>query len=114
MPTAFAKAGMNVMLNGLSATADVDRTRRMLSEEFGVEVGYSPADMSKPADIEEMVEEARRAFGPLDVLVNNAGIQHVAPIGVLPWHGKRRRKGFYVREVGTATKIVAACYCHDS
>ncbi len=78
--TAFAKAGMNVMLNGLSATADVDRTRRMLSEEFGVEVGYSPADMSKPAEIEEMVEEARRAFGQLDVLVNNAGIQHVAPI----------------------------------
>jgi len=78
--TAFAKAGMNVMLNGLGSAGDVDRTRRMLAEQFGVDVSYSSADMSKPETVAAMVEETRRAFGQVDVLVNNAGIQHVAPI----------------------------------
>jgi 3-hydroxybutyrate dehydrogenase len=81
---AFAEAGMNVMLNGLGNAADIDRTRGEIEETFGIRVAYSAADMSKPDDIVRMVEDARHAFGKVDVLVNNAGIQHVEAIETFP------------------------------
>jgi 3-hydroxybutyrate dehydrogenase len=81
---AFADAGMDVMLNGFGDAAEIERTRSSLEEEFGVKVKYSAADMSKPADIAGMVEAARDAFGKVDVLVNNAGIQHVEPVETFP------------------------------
>jgi len=81
---AFAGAGMNVMLNGLDDNHDIDETRLALEAEFGITAGYSAADMSKPDQIVAMVEETRRMFGRLDVLVNNAGIQHVEAIETFP------------------------------
>ena len=81
---AFARYGMDVMLNGLDEGAGVKRTRTAIEKKFGVKTAYSRADMSKPADIEAMVEAARDAFGKVDVLVNNAGIQHVEPIETFP------------------------------
>jgi 3-hydroxybutyrate dehydrogenase len=45
---------------------------------------YSTADMSKPDQITELVRSAERSFGSLDILVNDAGIQHVAPIEDFP------------------------------
>lgn len=45
---------------------------------------YSGADMSKPQDIEEMFKFILGEFGAVDVLVNNAGIQHVEPIETFP------------------------------
>jgi 3-hydroxybutyrate dehydrogenase len=80
---AFAEAGMNVMLNGFGNAADIEKTRGEI-EEIGVKVAYSAADMSKPDEIARMVEDARQAFGPVDVLVNNAGIQHVEAIETFP------------------------------
>jgi 3-hydroxybutyrate dehydrogenase len=80
----FAEAGMNVMLNGFGDLAEVDRQRRELEGTFGIKTAYSAADMSKPSEIAAMVEDARRAFGQVDVLVNNAGIQHVEPIETFP------------------------------
>jgi 3-hydroxybutyrate dehydrogenase len=81
---AFAQSGMHVMLNGFGDSAEIERTRSSLQQEFGVTVAYSAADMSKPADIAAMVDEARRVLGQVDVLVNNAGIQHVEPIETFP------------------------------
>jgi 3-hydroxybutyrate dehydrogenase len=51
---------------------------------MGVEVRYSPADMTRPAEIAAMVAEAEKEFGAVDILVNNAGIQHVAPVDEFP------------------------------
>ena len=51
-----------------------------LGDDHGVRVAYSPADMSKPADISGMVSLAVEQLGGVDILVNNAGIQHVAPV----------------------------------
>ena len=59
-------------------------TQAEIVSEFGVEVRYSPADMSKAAPIAEMIATTLEAFGRLDVLVNNAGIQHVAPLEQFP------------------------------
>ncbi len=80
----FAAAGMNVMLNGFGDRAEIEHTRATLAETFGVKAAYSAADMSKPADITAMVADTRKAFGQVDVLVNNAGIQHVEAIETFP------------------------------
>jgi 3-hydroxybutyrate dehydrogenase len=81
---ALAQAGAQVMLNGFGDAADIERLRAGIEKEFGVKAAYSPADMSKPAEIAAMIEEAGKRFGSVDVLVNNAGIQHVAPIEEFP------------------------------
>jgi 3-hydroxybutyrate dehydrogenase len=81
---AFAAAGMNVMLNGFGDPVEIERMRAQLAETFNVKVAYSAADMSKPTDIVAMVADARHAFGAVDVLVNNAGIQHVEAIETFP------------------------------
>lgn len=78
--TALAGVGMNVMLNGFGNAGEIEKTRNTLAEDFGVETGYSAADLSSPRQVSEMVDETVRAFGQVDVLVNNAGILHVAPI----------------------------------
>jgi 3-hydroxybutyrate dehydrogenase len=81
---AFAASGMNIVLNGFGAMAEIERTRSELAGRHGVKVIYSPADMSKPADIRMMVQTAAETFGKVDVLVNNAGIQHVEAIETFP------------------------------
>ena len=81
---AFAEAGMNVMLNGFGNADEIERARRDIESTFGVTAAYSAADMSKPDEIVRMVDDARRALGKIDVLVNNAGIQHVEAIETFP------------------------------
>ena len=45
---------------------------------------YSGADVTKPAEIAEMIDTAEKTFGSVDVLVNNAGIQFVAKVEDFP------------------------------
>lgn len=79
----FARAGMNVMLNGIESPGTIEDKRAEL-EKHGTQVLYSPADMSNPSEIRDMVKMAEDAFGSVDVVVNNAGIQHVAPVDEFP------------------------------
>jgi 3-hydroxybutyrate dehydrogenase len=81
---ALAAEGANVTINGFGDKAAIERERAGLEKEFGVKAMYSPADMSKPAEIAAMIHTAEQAFGSLDVLVNNAGIQFVSPIEEFP------------------------------
>ncbi len=81
---ALAGAGMNVMLNGFGTSKEIEATQKEIEREFGVGVVYSDADMSKPEEIDDMVMQARQTFGQVDVLVNNAGIQHVEAIETFP------------------------------
>jgi 3-hydroxybutyrate dehydrogenase len=81
---ALAADGANVMLNGFGDPAAIEKLRRGLAEEFKVKVGFSGADISKPAEIHEMVRAATAELGGIDVLVNNAGIQHTAPVESFP------------------------------
>ena len=80
---ALAKAGMNVMLNGFGDAGEIEATRAGI-EARGVKALYSGADMTEPEEIEDMVATAKSAFGSVDVVVNNAGIQHVAPVEAFP------------------------------
>ena len=81
---AFAKDGANVVINGFGDAADIEKERTGIEKDFGVKALYSPADMTKPAEIAAMIKTAETTFGSVDVLVNNAGIQHVAPIEEFP------------------------------
>ncbi|MBB4040493.1 3-hydroxybutyrate dehydrogenase [Microvirga flocculans] len=81
---ALAKEGANVVLNGLGDAAEIERTRAAIESEFGVKALYSPANMLKADEIEEMVRLGERTFGGVDILVNNAGIQFVSPVEDFP------------------------------
>jgi 3-hydroxybutyrate dehydrogenase len=81
---ALAAAGSAVILNGFGKPEDIAEAQAKIVAEFGVKVRYSPADMSKPAPIAEMIAMTLDSFGRLDILVNNAGIQHVAPLEQFP------------------------------
>jgi len=80
----FAHAGANIVLNGFGDAAEIERLRAAIERDFGVKARYDGADMSKADAIEGMMERAIAEFGSIDVLVNNAGIQHVAPIDEFP------------------------------
>ncbi len=82
--TAFAAAGCNIMLNGFGDAQKIEKFRAGLEKDNGVKVLYSPADMTRPDQIAEMVISAEKIFGQVDILVNNAGIQYVAPIDEFP------------------------------
>lgn len=81
---ALCQAGMNVMLNGFGDPGAIEAVRQGLADSHGVSVGFNPADMSDPAAIAGLVETTTQDLGPIDVLVNNAGIQHVAPVEEFP------------------------------
>src|SRR4051794_7621121 len=77
---ALAKEGANVVINGFGDQTAIETERAGIEKQFGVKAIHSPADMTKPAEIAEMIAAAEKTFGSVDVLVNNAGIQHVSPI----------------------------------
>lgn len=81
---ALAGAGIDVMLNGLGNAAEIEDIRAEIAAQYGVDVRYSGADMSKPDQVARLIAEASEAFCKVDILVNNAGIQHVAPIEEFP------------------------------
>jgi 3-hydroxybutyrate dehydrogenase len=81
---ALAAEGANVTINGFGDAAAIEKERAGIEKDFGVKATYSAADMTKPAEIADMVHTTEKTFGSLDVLINNAGIQHVAPIEEFP------------------------------
>ena len=80
---ALAADGANIMLNGFGDSAVIEAIRKELAAT-GVRVDYHPADMTKPDQIADLVRTTAAKLGSVDVLVNNAGIQHVALIEDFP------------------------------
>jgi 3-hydroxybutyrate dehydrogenase len=81
---AFAKEGASLTINGFGDKTAIEKARAGVEKEFGVKAIYSGADMTKPAEIAEMIKGTEAAFGAVDVLVNNAGIQFVAKVEDFP------------------------------
>ena len=82
---ALAAEGCNIVMNGFGDAAAIERLRRGLAERHGVRAIHLPGDMSRPAEIRSLVEQATaHEGGGVDILVNNAGIQHVAKIVDFP------------------------------
>lgn len=80
----FAAQGANIVFNGFGDIKEIEALQVKVKDEFGVQVAYHNADMSKPAEIEAMMHFAAEKFGAVDILVNNAGIQYVANIEDFP------------------------------
>ena len=80
----LAKAGANIVINGMGDAGAIEKERAAIESEFSVKCVYSPADMTKPAEIAEMVALGEKTFGAVDILINNAGIQFVSPIEEFP------------------------------
>jgi 3-hydroxybutyrate dehydrogenase len=81
---ALAKHGANILLNGFGDADDIATLQADLAAQHGVRVLYHAADMSKPVEIAQMIQYAEQHFGTVGVLVNNAGIQHVANVEDFP------------------------------
>jgi 3-hydroxybutyrate dehydrogenase len=84
MARALAAQGANITINGLGDKDAIEKERAGIETDFKVKAIYSPADMTKPDQIVDMIKTSQQTFGSLDVLINNAGIQHVAPIEEFP------------------------------
>jgi 3-hydroxybutyrate dehydrogenase len=82
--TRFAAEGANIVLNGMGDAAEIEKLRAKLAAQYKITVLYDGADMLKPDTIAAMLRKAIERFGAVDVLVNNAGIQHVAPVDEFP------------------------------
>jgi 3-hydroxybutyrate dehydrogenase len=80
----LAAQGANIVFNGFGDSQQIEALHTGVAKEFGVRTGYHNADMSKPPEIEAMMQYADAEFGGVDVLVNNAGIQHVANVEDFP------------------------------
>ena len=81
---AMAAAGANVILNGFGPADEIEALRSALAARHGTTVSFDGADMSQQAAIETMMRRAHAEFGGVDLLINNAGIQHVAPVDEFP------------------------------
>ncbi len=80
----LAASGADLALNGFGEPADIERLRASLAAEHGVRVVYVAADLSRPAEAQALIERATHDLGRVDIVVNNAGIQHVSPVKDFP------------------------------
>jgi 3-hydroxybutyrate dehydrogenase len=81
---AFAEQGANIVLNGFGDADEIEQNRAAIEKDFSVKALYNGANMLNPDEIEAMVNEAVETFGAVDIVVNNAGIQHVSPVDEFP------------------------------
>jgi 3-hydroxybutyrate dehydrogenase len=85
---AYAKAlaveGANLVINGFGEPAAIEQERQALEAASGAKVIYSGHDLTRADQIEAMMAQAASAFGGVDILINNAGMQHVAPVEEFP------------------------------
>jgi 3-hydroxybutyrate dehydrogenase len=81
---ALATEGANVVINGFGDAAKIEEERKGLEALSGARAIYSDADLTKVDAIEAMMKTVADEFGGADILINNAGIQHVAPVDQFP------------------------------
>ena len=80
----LAQEGVHLLINGFGDAAEIEVLRQRLAGDYGVEVVYDGADMSQGADIARMMAAAAERTAGIDIVVNNAGIQHVSPVEEFP------------------------------
>ncbi|MBA3676681.1 MAG: 3-hydroxybutyrate dehydrogenase [Sphingosinicella sp.] len=81
---ALAAEGAAVMLNGFGDAGEIEAIQQELEDASGALARYNGADLTRPDQIEKLIGETIDELGGLDILINNAGMQHVAPIDEFP------------------------------
>ncbi|RVT91030.1 3-hydroxybutyrate dehydrogenase [Sphingomonas crocodyli] len=81
---ALAAEGANIVINGFGDADAIEKERVALEAASGAKALYSGHDLTKVDQIEAMMKEAADAFGGVDILINNAGMQHVSPVEDFP------------------------------
>jgi 3-hydroxybutyrate dehydrogenase len=81
---AFAAEGASVMINGFGDAVAIEKERAGLEATSGAKALYDAADMTQPDAIAAMVARCHAELGGPDIIVNNAGIQHVEAIETFP------------------------------
>ncbi|MEY3905558.1 MAG: hypothetical protein RIR59_381 [Pseudomonadota bacterium] len=82
--TALAREGCALMINGFGDADAIAAQCQSLEALSGARVLWSGADMTRPDEIAAMVQQCHEALGGPDILINNAGLQHVAPVDQFP------------------------------
>jgi len=81
---ALAAEGMNITIGGLGADDEIADICKSLMRAGAPKAIHDPADMRDPVAVRHMIDVAADRFGGIAILVNNAGIQHVAPVTEFP------------------------------
>jgi 3-hydroxybutyrate dehydrogenase len=81
---AFAAAGCRVVINGIATQEEINPLVDRLLKQHETEVFYHPANLVDPEQCTALIEDTQRRFGAVDILINNAGIQHVAAVEQFP------------------------------
>jgi 3-hydroxybutyrate dehydrogenase len=80
----LASEGAAIMLNGFGDPAEIEALRSAIADEHGVPVFYNGADMTNHDEIRNMVADATERLGKVDILINNAGLQHRSLVDDFP------------------------------
>ena len=81
---ALAAEGCHIMLHGLAGSDEVEARRKAWERQFDVSTSFHDADLTQPNRIDDLVQSTQRRLGRLDILINNAGIQHTAAVEEFP------------------------------
>ena len=101
---AFAKNGDNIIFNGLETNgAEIAKS---IEEKYGVKTVFKNSNLMTPEGVQELVDFAYAEMGSIDVLVNNAGIQHVSPIEDFPIEKYQQIIALNMNSVFYASKAV--------
>ena len=80
MAERLAAEGCDVMLNGFGEAASIETARRGLEDRHGIRALHHGADLADAGQVADLVTAAERAFGAVDILINNAVVRHFAPV----------------------------------
>ena len=81
---ALAAEGASLVINGFGDAAEIEAIRAQLAETSGAGAIHVAADLTRRDGVEALMAAAAAEFGGVDILINNAGMQHVAPVEEFP------------------------------
>ena len=101
---AFAKNGDHIVFNGLETNgAEISKS---MGEKYGVKTVFKNSNLMTPEGVQELVDFAYSEMGSIEVLINNAGIQHVSPIEDFPIEKYQQIIALNMNSVFYASKAV--------